>query len=189
MSHSLGGTLPTLPRVARLSIQPANGFRTDLASTRDWPLRSYIELGALPTAVPCARLHAKNILHEWGMGALADTIELLVSEIATNAVRASASTPCLAWSRYAGLPVIRLWLASNHDHVLIQIWDSDHADHYRPTPGQTPRRDAGYCLSKHSVPIGATTRPRGRAARSSGHFARLNGLSQLMARKSRSHGL
>lgn len=126
MSHSLGGTLPTLPRVARLSIQPANGFRAELASTLDWPLRSYLELGALPTAVPCARLHAKNILHEWGMGALADTIELLVSEIATNAVRASASTPCLAWSRHAGLPVIRLWLASNQDHVLIQIWDSDH---------------------------------------------------------------
>jgi hypothetical protein len=26
-----------------------------------WPLRSYLELGALPTAVPCARLHARHL--------------------------------------------------------------------------------------------------------------------------------
>ena len=108
------------PCVARLGTQPANAFRTELASTRDWSLRSYLELGALPTAVPCARLHAKNILCEWDMGSLADTVELLVSEIATNAVRASASTPGQLWSRYEGLPVIRLWIASNRDHVLIQ---------------------------------------------------------------------
>lgn len=126
MSHSFGGSLPTLPRVARLSTQPADTFHSELASTRNWPLRSYLELGALPTAVPCARLHAKNILYEWGMGSLADTVELLVSEIATNAVRASASTPVQVWPRYEGLPVIRLWIASNRDHVLIQVWDSDH---------------------------------------------------------------
>jgi hypothetical protein len=29
------------------------------------PLRSYLELGALPTAVPCARLHARHVLWEW----------------------------------------------------------------------------------------------------------------------------
>jgi hypothetical protein len=31
------------------------------------PLRSYLELGALPTAVPCARLHARHVLCEWGV--------------------------------------------------------------------------------------------------------------------------
>jgi hypothetical protein len=31
-----------------------------------WPLRSHLELGALPSAVPCARLHAKHVLWEWG---------------------------------------------------------------------------------------------------------------------------
>ena len=62
-----------------------------MASTQHWPLRSYLELAAMPTAVPCARLHAKNILCEWGMPAFAGTVELLVSEITTNAVRASAS--------------------------------------------------------------------------------------------------
>jgi len=117
--------------VARLSTPPANAFHTELASARDWPLRSYLELGALSTAVPCARLHAKNILDEWGMGSLADTVELLVSEIATNAVRASASTPGPLWSQYDGLPVIRLQVASDRDRVLIQVWDSDHR---KPVP-------------------------------------------------------
>ena len=57
---------------------------------QEWPLRSYLELPALPASVRSARLHARNILHEWHMAALADTVELLVSEIITNAVRASA---------------------------------------------------------------------------------------------------
>ena len=35
------------------------------------PLRSYLELGALPTAVPCARLHARHVLWEWGLNGLA----------------------------------------------------------------------------------------------------------------------
>jgi hypothetical protein len=45
-----------------------------------WPLRSYLELGALPSAVPCARLHAKQVLWEWGLDALAEAVELVVSD-------------------------------------------------------------------------------------------------------------
>jgi hypothetical protein len=53
------------------------------------PLRSYLELGALPTAVPCARLHARHVLWEWGLNRLAQDTELLVSrELVTNAERA-----------------------------------------------------------------------------------------------------
>ena len=50
-----------------------------------WPLRSYLELGALPTAVPCARLHARQLVWEWGLNGLAANTELLVSELVTNA--------------------------------------------------------------------------------------------------------
>jgi hypothetical protein len=32
---------------------------------RQWPLRSFLELGAFPGAVPCARLHARQMLWEW----------------------------------------------------------------------------------------------------------------------------
>jgi hypothetical protein len=53
--------------------------------TGRWPLRSFLELGALPGAVPCARLHTRQLLWEWGLIALSETAELLVSEIVTNA--------------------------------------------------------------------------------------------------------
>ncbi len=32
----------------------------------DWPLKSFLELGPLSTAVPCARLHTKQLLWEMG---------------------------------------------------------------------------------------------------------------------------
>ena|ERR1035438_767306 len=31
-----------------------------------WPCQSFLELGALPGAAPCARLHARQVLWEWG---------------------------------------------------------------------------------------------------------------------------
>ena len=67
------------------------------------------------------------------MAALADTVELFVSEIITNAVRVSASLP--RRRRKAGpapgaLPV-RLWLTSDLRRVMIGVWDGDH---HRPTP-------------------------------------------------------
>jgi hypothetical protein len=37
-----------------------------------WPLISYLELAALPTAVPCFRLHARAVTLEWGLAALAE---------------------------------------------------------------------------------------------------------------------
>jgi anti-sigma regulatory factor (Ser/Thr protein kinase) len=89
-------------------------------------LRSHLELGAFPTAVPCARLHARLMALEWGLPELAETAELLVSELATNAIRASAELLS---------PVIRLCLASDHQCMVIRVWDGG---------GQMPvRKNAG----------------------------------------------
>ena len=82
----------------------------------DWPLRSRLELGAFPTAVPCARLHARQIAVEWGLLALAGTTELLVSELTTNAVRACAGLVS---------PVVRLCLASDHHDIVVRVWDGN----------------------------------------------------------------
>jgi hypothetical protein len=54
------------------------------------PLRSYLELRALPTAVPCAQLHARHVLQKWGLNGLAPHSELPVSELVTYAVKATA---------------------------------------------------------------------------------------------------
>ena len=54
-----------------------------------WPLQDFIEYGALPSAVPSARLHTRQIVWEWGLTALTETVELLVSELVTNGIAAT----------------------------------------------------------------------------------------------------
>jgi hypothetical protein len=56
-----------------------------------WPLRTFLELGALPGAVPCARLHARNVLAEWGLTVFSESTGLLVSEL-----RAGGAGPVVA---------------------------------------------------------------------------------------------
>lgn len=48
---------------------------------------SYPELAPLPTAVPCGRLHAIHVLHEWGLWAIADDAALVVSDTAASRSR------------------------------------------------------------------------------------------------------
>ena len=87
------------------------------AMADDWPLTSLLELGALPSAAPCARLHAKQVLWEWGLDQLTAAVELVVSELITNAIHASQALP---W-----VPVVRLWLLSDKRRVLIAVWDGN----------------------------------------------------------------
>jgi anti-sigma regulatory factor (Ser/Thr protein kinase) len=96
-------------------------------TTNDWPLRSYLELGALDGAVPSARLHTRLVVCEWGLPMLAEAAELLVSEIVTNAVKASRP---LVQPR-----VVRLWLLSDKERVLILVWDA--SPHPPVPPGDT----------------------------------------------------
>jgi len=86
-----------------------------------------LELGALPTAVGCARSHARLVAIEWGLAPLADTMELATSELVTNGYRASYG---LVGGRFggrwtAGAPPLRLWLYSDRRRVLIQVWDGN----------------------------------------------------------------
>jgi anti-sigma regulatory factor (Ser/Thr protein kinase) len=104
---------PTPVPVLPLHVQPPIG-------ADQWPLRDFLELGALPSAVSCTRLHARLVIQEWGLAALADNIELLVSELMTNAVHAS-------W-RVGSAASVRLWLLADRERVLIMVWDaSPHA--------------------------------------------------------------
>jgi anti-sigma regulatory factor (Ser/Thr protein kinase) len=92
---------------------------------RAWPLRSFLELGAYPAAVPCARLHTKAVLWEWGLG-WGESAELVVDEIVTNAVQASRSLKSPA--------VVRLWLFSDKERLLIMVWDASPHPPVRPEP-------------------------------------------------------
>jgi anti-sigma regulatory factor (Ser/Thr protein kinase) len=66
--------------------------------------------------VACARLHAKNMLWEWGLDWLAPDAELLVAELTTNAVKVTAARD---------EPTVRLRLSSDGARVLIEVWDAD----------------------------------------------------------------
>jgi len=98
-----------------------------VVSLRAWPLRTYLELDARPEAVRPTRHHARTAVCRWRLDDLADTVELLVSELVTNAVNASAG---LAAQRGGAQlpqtePRVRFWLASDRSQVMIHVWDPD----------------------------------------------------------------
>jgi anti-sigma regulatory factor (Ser/Thr protein kinase) len=108
-----------------------------------WPRRTHLELAALPTAVSCARGHVRSVALEWGLARLADTAELLVSELTTNAVRASQglATP--------GPPVVRLWLASDSAWLVIHVWDGSGQFPVRQHAGPAAESGRGLMLVEH----------------------------------------
>jgi anti-sigma regulatory factor (Ser/Thr protein kinase) len=96
----------------------------------EWPLLSHLELGALPGAVACARLHARQVLWEWGLSAIAEDAELLVSELITNAIQASPSA--------GPIPPVGLWLSSDRSRLLILVQDTSR---YPPEPADGAGHD------------------------------------------------
>jgi hypothetical protein len=110
--------------------------RDDPDRPPQWPLQTRLDLGALPGAVPCARLHARLVLTEWGQAQAGDSVELIVSELMTNALRA-CTDPVGGRPGYdvegRQLP-LGLRLASDRRQVLVEIWDGNMSP---PVPGQT----------------------------------------------------
>lgn len=86
------------------------------------PLQTRLELAAHPTVPGVVRGHVRAVAGEWGLAGLADTAELLASELATNAVRASQRLKVRA--DLAIVPVVRLWLTSDGISIVIHIWDA-----------------------------------------------------------------
>jgi anti-sigma regulatory factor (Ser/Thr protein kinase) len=86
-----------------------------------WPLQTRLEFAALPSAVPCARGHVRMVAREWGLQALADTAELLASELVTNSVQEAQRLSTRA--DIPVVPVVRLWLISDRVSLAIHVWD------------------------------------------------------------------
>lgn len=95
-------------------------------------LVSGLELAPLPTAIACARLHAVAVLYKWGLRHLADDSAVIVSELMTNALKATV----LLDSR----PPIALRLLCDHERLVIETWDWSPLD----VPSTTPAEDAEY---------------------------------------------
>ena len=75
---------------------------------------SQLQLGALTSAVPCARLHTRHVLREWDLLALADDAEMIACELVTNAIKASADG-------LAGF--VTLKLAADDAYLSVGVWD------------------------------------------------------------------
>jgi anti-sigma regulatory factor (Ser/Thr protein kinase) len=93
---------------------------------------SFLELAPLPTAIACARLHAVAVLHEWGLRQHTDDAAIIVSELMTNAQRASAAL--------TGRPPIALRLVADAKRLVIEAWDRSPLD----VASTTPDPDAEY---------------------------------------------
>jgi anti-sigma regulatory factor (Ser/Thr protein kinase) len=120
-ARAAGGGIGTV--AGRLATRPQSGPPVPVSPPQQpqgmsmadqWPLRDFIELGPWPTAVPCARLRTRQVLWEWGLKEFAESVELLVSELVTNAIAACASS----------LGPVGLWLLSDGKQVVILVSDS-----------------------------------------------------------------
>jgi anti-sigma regulatory factor (Ser/Thr protein kinase) len=103
-----------------------------------WPLVSSLELAALPTAVACARLHARLVLGEWKLDHLVGDAMTLVSELLTNAVRATRSAGT------GGLVFLRL-LADGWQ-LLIEVWDQSPDDPKPQAVGHDAEHGRGFMV-------------------------------------------
>jgi anti-sigma regulatory factor (Ser/Thr protein kinase) len=100
-------------------------------------LWTQLTLAALPGAVPCMRLHARQVAWEWGFGELAEIVELLVSELVTNAVKAAQETGRRSWPSgpKKDVPCVGFRLSAGQECLLVEVWD---ANHRPPAPVTAP---------------------------------------------------
>lgn len=114
VSTGCGGAHPTGFGVDRGVVTERSSSAGTVSS--DWALISKLELGPLATAIGCGRDHARQVLREWGLGQLADDAVLLVSELLTNALKASQALR-------VPTPIV-LRLLANDQQLIIEAWDS-----------------------------------------------------------------
>jgi anti-sigma regulatory factor (Ser/Thr protein kinase) len=95
-----------------------------------------LTLAPHPAAVPWVRRLAGQVLREWGLEELTDTALLLVSELVTNAVRASSDGDWTAAGSRDASPEVALTLRLTASRLVIAVWDG------RPDPAVRQRPDA-----------------------------------------------
>jgi anti-sigma regulatory factor (Ser/Thr protein kinase) len=104
----------------------------------DWPLRSYTELSAIPGSVRLARHHARQVVTDWGFGEFSDAVETVLSELTTNAVKASADM--------GGNPLIRVWLLCDKARIIVLAWDASPSPPVRKDAAQDAENGRGLLI-------------------------------------------
>jgi hypothetical protein len=103
-------------------------------------------LGALRTAPATARGHVRGTLAVWRLSELSDTVELVVSELAANAVNASVG-PDGRPARHDGrIPVIRVRLFVGEAVLVAEVWDEASGVPARKSAGDADESGRGLDL-------------------------------------------
>jgi hypothetical protein len=95
-----------------------------------------LTLAAVASAVPCARVFTTHCLRRLGVHAdLVDVAEIVMSELVTNAVKASGTTRRLSALAVlnARLSLISVGLRVSSTSLFIEVWD---CDQHPPVLGQ-----------------------------------------------------
>jgi hypothetical protein len=108
------------------------------SAPEQWPLSTFIEFGAQPSAVPCARLHTRHILWEWQQTSIGEPAELIVAELVTNAINATCAVDSLC--------SVKLWLLSDNITTLILVGDASHHQPQRIDPADDIEGGRGLLL-------------------------------------------
>jgi anti-sigma regulatory factor (Ser/Thr protein kinase) len=89
-----------------------------------WPLSNVMTpLAALPTAPGHARAYVRAALLAWDMSTLAAVAELVTTELATNAVRASERPDRRLSRQNDRTPLLGICLLANGARLRIEVWD------------------------------------------------------------------
>jgi anti-sigma regulatory factor (Ser/Thr protein kinase) len=110
---STGRIAPSAPAGVAAPVPPSHHGH----SPERWPLHHTITLGALDSAVRSARTCLRQLLLEWNHPELAPDASVVISELVTNAVIASAQL------RPAIAPV-QIWLGSDTRCLLLAVADA-----------------------------------------------------------------
>ncbi|MEO3849551.1 ATP-binding protein [Streptomyces sp. B8F3] len=85
-----------------------------------------LQLAAVGTAVSIARSFTVLRLRTWSAGYLAEEAKIVVSELATNAVKATGVVdPHPGWGTSSALNLITVRLLGLDDAIVIEVWDAE----------------------------------------------------------------
>ncbi len=117
-------------------------------------LLTRLTLAATSTAPSCARALVRCTLTSWLLGDLVEAAELIVTELATNAVQATGTTdPCPTYADLEHLAILAVQVRVTGDSLLIEVWDADEDKAAEPPPmeagfveGDIPERGRGLAI-------------------------------------------
>ena len=104
-----------------------------------WPLHDMLILGAVADAVPTARVRLRRLLSCWGHAEVGPDASVVVSELVTNSVVASAEL------RLAAVAVL-VWLGTDSHHLLLAVADANPRPPVRLSLGPDAERGRGLAL-------------------------------------------